>query len=464
MPDYYEILGVDEDASQQDIKRAYFRLIRSHTPDADPEGFMRIREAYEALRSGKKPDGPRFAALTDPIAETVRGEIEKVLHTENMARVAELAEYASKHYPNEPYFFYQLQKALRRIGKTGKSVTAGEKLLKLDPENPWYNRELAISYLERGYIKKAITRCEKAYALGVRDPEFICMFVNESENRYYFDFSFSLLKKYLQEKTEWSADEMTEAGNLYMHFVHFGELSSSSGEEVFEKCLAFFEKYLDSLGEGKEDMLFTLISRACRARISDSLLNRIMKFGEDQIHNFPEEMQDTIRYILKQRENARIWFDESIPMPMRYLTALDPAGKSKDLLEYEKLDYYLLLMKLPPEHALFSVRMLKRKYPEAYRKHKEFYDLLENRDGFEEKMDEYRAAYRNLSLICSGGDFYEKYPEEKRRAVKNKAYGTPSVFGKRGKYSRAIVGRNEPCPCGSGKKFKKCCMGKGIFD
>ena len=23
------------------------------------------------------------------------------------------------------------------------------------------------------------------------------------------------------------------------------------------------------------------------------------------------------------------------------------------------------------------------------------------------------------------------------------------------------VGRNDPCPCGSGKKFKKCCMGKG---
>jgi preprotein translocase subunit SecA len=22
------------------------------------------------------------------------------------------------------------------------------------------------------------------------------------------------------------------------------------------------------------------------------------------------------------------------------------------------------------------------------------------------------------------------------------------------------VGRNDPCPCGSGKKFKKCCLGK----
>ena len=23
------------------------------------------------------------------------------------------------------------------------------------------------------------------------------------------------------------------------------------------------------------------------------------------------------------------------------------------------------------------------------------------------------------------------------------------------------VGRNDPCPCGSGKKFKKCCLAKG---
>lgn len=26
------------------------------------------------------------------------------------------------------------------------------------------------------------------------------------------------------------------------------------------------------------------------------------------------------------------------------------------------------------------------------------------------------------------------------------------------------VGRNEPCPCGSGKKFKNCCMGNGNFE
>ncbi len=26
------------------------------------------------------------------------------------------------------------------------------------------------------------------------------------------------------------------------------------------------------------------------------------------------------------------------------------------------------------------------------------------------------------------------------------------------------IGANEPCPCGSGKKFKKCCRGNGRYD
>ena len=24
------------------------------------------------------------------------------------------------------------------------------------------------------------------------------------------------------------------------------------------------------------------------------------------------------------------------------------------------------------------------------------------------------------------------------------------------------IGRNTPCPCGSGKKYKKCCLGKNV--
>src|ERR1700676_5378479 len=35
-------------------------------------------------------------------------------------------------------------------------------------------------------------------------------------------------------------------------------------------------------------------------------------------------------------------------------------------------------------------------------------------------------------------------------------------LGGEGNMARKKVSRNAPCPCGSGKKYKKCCWGKGF--
>ena len=44
----WQILGLDaSSASEKDAKIAYARLIKLHRPDTDPEGFQRVREAYE---------------------------------------------------------------------------------------------------------------------------------------------------------------------------------------------------------------------------------------------------------------------------------------------------------------------------------------------------------------------------------------------------------------------------------
>jgi uncharacterized protein YchJ len=32
-----------------------------------------------------------------------------------------------------------------------------------------------------------------------------------------------------------------------------------------------------------------------------------------------------------------------------------------------------------------------------------------------------------------------------------------------GKLLEEKLGRNDPCPCGSGNRFKKCCLSKGCF-
>ncbi|HTD79709.1 MAG TPA: DnaJ domain-containing protein [Chloroflexota bacterium] len=49
--DPHTVLGLDSRATAEDVRRAYFRLVRLYTPEAHPEQFKRVRAAYEALRS-----------------------------------------------------------------------------------------------------------------------------------------------------------------------------------------------------------------------------------------------------------------------------------------------------------------------------------------------------------------------------------------------------------------------------
>ena len=44
--------------------------------------------------------------------------------------------------------------------------------------------------------------------------------------------------------------------------------------------------------------------------------------------------------------------------------------------------------------------------------------------------------------------------QQKKTVVKSRAAGTVIKDG-------AQIGRNDPCPCGSGKKYKNCCLRKG---
>ena len=58
--DLYDVLGVDEDASQDEIKNAYRKLAREHHPDRNPddpnaeETFKEIQQAYSILSDEEK--------------------------------------------------------------------------------------------------------------------------------------------------------------------------------------------------------------------------------------------------------------------------------------------------------------------------------------------------------------------------------------------------------------------------
>lgn len=82
--DYYEILGVSRNASQEEIKRAFRQLAKKYHPDANPGDkdaeakFKEINEAYEVLSDPEKranydaygnPNGPVAGPAGGPASE-----------------------------------------------------------------------------------------------------------------------------------------------------------------------------------------------------------------------------------------------------------------------------------------------------------------------------------------------------------------------------------------------------------
>lgn len=105
------------------------------------------------------------------------------------------------------------------------------------------------------------------------------------------------------------------------------------------------------------------------------------------------------------------------------------------------------------ENDKFSANIIKR----VAERHENFIDvvnkLLNANYTFDELLEHYKSRYLENKIFSSTTVLYKSKAFSKTLGIIEEDIEKPTLEG----IDLSKVGRNDPCPCGSGKKFKKCC-------
>ena len=457
---YYETLGLEPGASAAEIKKAYFRLIRQFSPEKDPEEFQRIREAYERLKDmdTAAAEGPSFPPFSDPFGRKMMDSIERWERAGAPERARDTCEEARRYFPEDTVFLYKLVRLHRMCGNPGKAVKCAEELVKLEPENAFFQMELALSLIDRGWMKKALAACDRAYRLNCRNPEFLLMFAAAGREAGRKDIDFELLMPLIREKKRWPEEQQPVLEAIYMELAGAAFLN---GKEVLPEIIASLTQAVRIHGG-----TFANTIGPCAA---------LMIEGQHAYLDEVDVTKDLILFLETCRETSsdpeeRITIDENLQVVRMLSVTADPEihkwlkyasegitekahGEDtewdRQVMRFVEADYTLCLIQ-EREAVLPQEELLRERHPWLHEALKETFDLLKDPVRMEVKKKALLKTIRQLrKQFEERCQFEQNYPEDlelwdtREKLVHNsESDGTYIRVGKK-------IGRNDPCPCGS---------------
>ena len=365
----YEVLGLNAGATQTEIKKAYFSLVRKHSPEKDPDGFRRIREAYEHLKNAEEEQGPVFAPSKEPWVRRFLEQIYSYQKSGDDRLARDACEEAHKLFPDEIQFLYLQALAQRRAGNTGKAVKSCEELVKKEPENKWFWRELALSYQERGYTRKAFGAYARAYELGSRDIDFILDFSLSCDEYGQIDRGIQILTELVGRQRRWQRDDVPQVieaySGLVSMYVQKGE-NPASLLKLFKDFLGQYSVYIEeNLDILSQIMALLAFHPAFHVKENRSEIQEMVDVIKSGCRS--EEGKEIIKSL---EEKSRVDWAFEDPRLSETMKRGIEAYFLLDDMEAEIRTFAILDLKLcmieEREDVLAQLDIIEREYPEYY--------------------------------------------------------------------------------------------------
>jgi curved DNA-binding protein CbpA len=437
---YYELLNIERGAGVGEIKRAYFSAVKKHSPDSDPEGFKALRIAYETLSDQKKRaeyDG-YFTASASAYGELQNDLLaaRELIRENKYKQAADFLTELSGKNPDSGDVKRLLAEVLLNLKKSGTADKICGELLEKDPSDCETLLLRAKIAAAQGYKEKTIGCFNNAVIASPLNPKAWIAYM-----KYAVKKSNALVPEIFRRAMEQDINMFRDEYTLYLAGAHDKNLFSDENNlQYYDK---FAEYYINDQNPDKEiylfimDLLPEILEKSELVPFVEKILPTLE--GSKQVE---EDDKKSFIYIHRSIMVHKLQADKRIHRVLADLTIflLLKKGDKNEQLEMEIYIVYHL------SELRSSIRVLMKEYPEFFKLNQSFYldALNEKKEGF--LLDKYIAIHRRIDhgrnlLVYDDDDDYNYVDDDvtpyKREAPK--------------------IGRNDPCPCGSGKKYKKCC-------
>ena len=433
MKNHYETLGIEPSANAGQIKRAYFNMVKKYPPERFPEEFKAIRAAYDELYDEKKRSAyddttsmPQEAAFLYRHAHTFY-EQHRYKEAEDTYRTL------VKLYPELSAVQVELAKSLEAQGKLGKAIEVWQAVSKKHPDRFDYVAGLADCYEQRGWRKKAISAYQRAIHLDSSDRDcwsslIFCYFEGDEEEEGY-----SVIKQAIQALK----NQGSYCIPIYLLAALYCMTNLLPGAEDYLKEVCRLNRQDGSESEYVVDFLQSTLELEGIFDDNPNLF-LLMQDLADSLVYVDDGLRDQLEKASIDIEINELENEGFSEIFCDMFSLLVEGCRCEDCLATRNtMELYLLL-----DWALYRSELLrvKREHPRLYALNASFFREATLAHNTEKMISQRSKRLREREM-----DDFEPDEEDSEPA--------PQPFRREG----PKVGRNDPCPCGSGKKYKKCC-------
>ncbi|MDR1639412.1 MAG: DnaJ domain-containing protein [Clostridiales bacterium] len=396
MDDYYSLLGVNPSASEAELKRAYYTLIKKHSPEKDPAMFKKIREAYTSL--GDPAVRTELDRIYQASPEARKGIFEAFKLAEDREFEQAIKVLKSSKAQDDPVLMKCLGEFYIKNKNTQTAIKHFEGLWAENPQDKETALLLADAYEARGYKKKAKDQYKLVVAMDSENPKAWVSYMKVCETseraaifkatkkipaeafREYPHYYYTYLMQNLQPYEEGKVDDYVKA--CFKAFIaHANAFPEKSVDEI-EDILMITSRY-GGLYELNMEAVEKLERRSHEMTRSISAAKPRIKFNEaNRMKGYSRAIINLTRLLLVGVET------------------------NNDKLAKQVYEAYILEHETELKESILE---MKEKFPSYYALNSRFYDYLYmnpkthrqlvirlTREGYNNKL-KYPEFYKDIS-------------------------------------------------------------------